>query len=184
MENDLSELKNIFDFLIPGYLGSKKFFNREFMKPIIKGNDLEKEHLLQKMIFPLKLRRTKQKVLRDLPDKVEDKRYCKLSAEQAAIYHKILDNKSNPILQKLKKGETVPYLHVFKILQLLKQVCNHPALIYKSDNVNDYKSGKFELLKDLLQEALDSQQKLLSSPSTQKWLTILRSIAENKRLRA
>lgn len=161
MENHLGELKNLFDFLVPGYLGSTHFFNKEFMIPIIQNHDIEKENTLQKLIYPLKLRRTKQEVLKDLPNKVEDIRYCRLSNEQSSLYQNALKKRAQPLLEKIESEKSIPYLHVFTLLQLLKQICNHPALIYKTNDFQNHESGKFELLKDILREAIDSKQKIV-----------------------
>jgi SNF2 family DNA or RNA helicase len=161
MENHLGELKNLFDFLVPGYLGSNHFFNREFIQPITQLHDLEQENLLQKLIYPVKLRRTKQEVLSELPEKIEDIRYCTLSSEQASLYQQALSQHVRPLLEKIESQENISYLHIFKTLQLLKQICNHPALVLKKKNFEEHKSGKFELLKDLLLEALESGQKIV-----------------------
>ena len=161
MENHLGELKNIFDFLVPGYLGSNEFFQQEFLAPISQEHDLEKEHFLQKLLYPLKLRRTKSEVLKDLPKKFEDIRYCSLSKEQSALYQTTLKQRVRPLIEKIKENEKVPYLHIFTLLQLLKQICNHPALIHKDENYENYESGKFDLLKDLLEEAIESGQKVV-----------------------
>lgn len=161
MENHLGELKNLFDFLVPGYLGSNHFFNREFIQPITQLHDLEQENLLQKLIYPIKLRRTKQEVLSELPEKIEDIRYCSLSNEQASLYQQALSQHVRPLLERIESQENISYLHIFKTLQLLKQICNHPALVLKKKNFEEHKSGKFELLKDLLLEALESGQKVV-----------------------
>lgn len=165
MENHLGELKNIFDFLIPGFLGSDRFFKEHYLKPI-EAKDTEKSETaeleLQKLIHPFKLRRNKANVLKDLPPKVEDIRHCNLSNDQVKMYKNILSMKGKPLIEQLKKeGAPVPYLHVFATLTLLKQVCNHPALIEKSQDYKTFESGKFELLKEILSEALGSGHKIV-----------------------
>ncbi len=161
LENHLGELKTIFDFLVPGYLGSSAYFKKHFQHPIESAPKGKEEILLQKLIHPLKLRRSKKEVLSDLPEKVEDIRYCFLSDEQKALYHKIIAMRARPLLHQIEQNdrEPVPYLHVFSILQLLKQICDHPHLV-SPQNAN-MTSGKFELLKELLQEALDSHNKVV-----------------------
>lgn len=162
MENRLQELKNIFDFLVPGYLGHDKFFQRQFINPIEKNKNLEKEHSLQKLISPFKLRRTKKQVLDDLPEKIEDLRFCQLSEEQAQMYRSILDLKASQLLTTLNtENAAIPYLHILSTLHLLKQVCNHPALIKKDPQFHKYKSAKFDLFKEILTEALDSNLKVV-----------------------
>lgn len=162
MENHLMELKNIFDFIVPGYLGSDKNFQKNFVTPIINHKDPQKEDELRRLISPLKLRRTKEEVLNDLPEKIEDIRHCWLSNDQIALYKHVLQTQALPILNSLKDREhTIPYLHIFSILQLLKQICNHPAMLKKSDDWKDGESGKFELFRTLLSEALESNHKVV-----------------------
>ncbi|MFW7377861.1 MAG: DEAD/DEAH box helicase [Oligoflexus sp.] len=162
IENHLGELKNIFDFLIPGYLGSDEYFKKHFMDPIVKDSSRNQETTLQKLIHPFKMRRIKSNVLKDLPAKVEDNRHCTLSNDQVKLYKKILDLKARPIVEQLKDdANPVPYLHVFATLTLLKQICDHPALVSDNPHYQQGESGKFELLKDILAEALGSDHKVV-----------------------
>lgn len=162
MENHLGELKNIFDFLLPGYLGSDDYFKRNFAQPLSDGTNLEVELALQKLLHPFKMRRTKHQVLPDLPAKVEDIRHCSMSEEQVALYKEVLALKARPLVEQLTDEQaTVPYLHVFATISLLKQICNHPALVKPGAEYTKHKSGKFELLKALLEEALGSGHKIV-----------------------
>jgi SNF2 family DNA or RNA helicase len=107
------------------------------------------------------MRRNKANVLHDLPEKVEDIRHCTLSNDQVKIYREVLELKARPILETLKdENNPVPYLHVFAVLTLLKQVCNHPLLVHPG-KLDQYESGKFEALKEILTEALDSGHKVV-----------------------
>ena len=86
----------------------------------------------------------------DLPAKVEDLRHCGLLPEQVKLYRDIINMKAAPLLEKVTdEGTAVPYLHVFATLTMLKQLCNHPALLNKDEDYEKYESGKFELLKEL-----------------------------------
>ncbi len=162
MENHLGELKNIFDFLVPGYFGSNDYFKKQFVQPIGSGAIPERELALQKLIYPFKMRRTKSQVLKDLPPKVEDIRHCSLSEEQVDMYRKVLSLKATPLISQLKDESTpIPYMHVFATLTMLKQICNHPALVLEGRNYKKSTSGKFELMKELLQEALNSDHKVV-----------------------
>lgn len=164
IENRLGELKNLFDFIVPGYLGSDREFYKNYVSPIEKKNE-EKAKELRNLIYPFKLRRLKEQVLNDLPEKIEDTRYCWLSPQQVTLYKEILSSKAAPLVDLLQKKEqpVIPYLHVFTVLQLLKQICNHPALISKDSSASwrDGQSGKFELFKELLAEALESNHKVV-----------------------
>lgn len=162
LENHLGELKNLFDFLVPGYLGSDQYFKKNFISSIKQNDDSETEIALQKLIHPFKLRRTKDQVLKDLPEKVEDIRHCTMSNAQIKMYREVIDMKARPLVDKLTANEEpVPYLHVFATLTLLKQICNHPALLQKNATFDQFESGKFELLKELLEEALGSGHKIV-----------------------
>jgi SNF2 family DNA or RNA helicase len=131
------------------------------MQPIEKSGEPETELALQKLIHPFKMRRNKANVLHDLPEKVEDIRHCTLSNDQVKIYREVLELKARPILETLKdENAAVPYLHVFAVLTLLKQVCNHPLLVHPG-KLDQYESGKFEVLKEILTEALDSGHKVV-----------------------
>lgn len=162
MENKLTELKNIFDFLLPGYLGTNNFFKKQFGGYEDVSADPQKEVLLQRLIHPFKLRRMKEQVLNDLPSKQEDTLACLLTEDQAKMYKGILDLKGKPLLDALQDEDSkVSYMHVFTTLQLLKQICNHPALIENPSEYHKFKSGKFELLKELLTEAFGSDNKVV-----------------------
>ena len=162
IENHLGELKNIFDFLVPGYLGSDEYFKKNYINAIEKQNTSDEEFKLQKLIHPFKMRRTKSQVLKDLPEKVEDIRHCGLSGEQVKLYKRILDMKARPLIEQLRDDHTpVPYLHVFATLTMLKQVCDHPALLNEKPHYKDGESGKFELLQEIIAEALGSDHKIV-----------------------
>lgn len=162
MENHLGELKNLFDFLVPGYLGSDEYFRRTFLAPLEQHSDPEATLALQKLIHPFKMRRTKEQVLPDLPAKVEDLRHCSLSDEQVKMYRDVVAMKAAPLVQQLKDdANPIPFLHVFATLTLLKQICDHPALLADDADYTKRESGKFELLKELLEEALGSGHKVV-----------------------
>lgn len=162
MENHLGELKNLFDFLVPGYLGSDEYFRKQFLTPMAQGESPEVTLALQKLIHPFKMRRTKGEVLKDLPAKVEDIRHCALSEEQVKHYREIVALKAQPLVNQLKdEANPIPFLHVFATLTMLKQVCDHPALLGDAKNWRKAESGKFELLKELLIEAIGSGHKIV-----------------------
>ena len=160
MENNLTELKNIFDFLVPGYLGSDDYFRKNFITT--SDQQPNSKIALLKLIHPFKMRRTKNLVLKDLPEKVEDIKHCSLSSEQIKLYREVLSLKAKPLIEQLQDDKApVPYLHVFATLTLLKQICNHPCLALKSTSYENHQSGKFELLQEILEEALGSGHKIV-----------------------
>jgi superfamily II DNA or RNA helicase len=176
IENHLSELKNLFDFLVPGYLGSDEYFRKNFLTPLNTDDGAQAELALQKLIHPFKLRRTKDLVLPDLPEKVEDLRHCSLSDEQIKLYREVVAMKARPLVEQLENDENpIPFLHVFATLTMLKQICNHPALLKKGSDYRKHESGKFELLKEILQEALDSGHKVVIYSQYVEMIRIIKS---------
>lgn len=153
VENRLGELWSIFHFLNPGYLGSAAEFERRFAGPIEKEGDAHKKAALQTLIRPFLLRRTKtdEAVALNLPDKLEQKEYCPLTAEQAALYEQLV----NDTLERAK--EASPFARRGLILQMLngvKQICDHPALYLKERRPRQLveRSHKLEKLIELIEQ--------------------------------
>ncbi|WP_246942849.1 DEAD/DEAH box helicase [Bacillus pinisoli] len=150
MENRLSELWAIYDFINKGYLGSLAQFHRRFVIPIERDQEEERVRQLQRMIRPFLLRRTKkdEDVALNLPDKQEQKEYCALTIEQASLYEQLVKDTFSQI-------ETLAGMQrkglVLKMLSKLKQVCNHPSLYLKEEQPRDIltRSNKMEKLAEL-----------------------------------
>jgi len=163
IENRLGELKALMDLTLPGYLGKDANFERRYVKPIENHEDEERRVQLSKLISPFTLRRKKDSVLNDLPPKIEDIRTCTLSEDQVKLYRDAISARGNELLKHLQQAEkTIPYIHIFALLNLLKQICNHPALVKGKINAyQDFQSGKWDLFRELLQESLDNGQKVV-----------------------
>ncbi|WP_342578024.1 DEAD/DEAH box helicase [Psychrobacillus sp. FSL K6-2843] len=130
VENRLSELWSIFDFIHKGYLGSFRKFQENYIAPIERDNSDSVKHKLRVKIQPFLLRRTKQdpELLLNLPEKLEQREYCGLTTEQAALYESLIQetvSKLDTLTGFEKKGL------ILKMLSKLKQLCNHPALYLK-----------------------------------------------------
>ncbi|TQR21190.1 DEAD/DEAH box helicase [Psychrobacillus vulpis] len=130
VENRLSELWSIFDFIHKGYLGSFNKFQEKYIVPIERDNSDSYKHKLRIKIQPFLLRRTKQdpELLLNLPEKLEQREYCALTTEQAALYESLIQetvSKLDTLSGFEKKGL------ILKMLSKLKQLCNHPALYLK-----------------------------------------------------
>ena len=184
-ENDLRELKSIFDFLLPGYLGSDRFFRKHILQSLVNENSIENEIVLNRLLHPFKLRRTKEAVLFDLPDKVIDYRSCALMQEQQQLYQQIVELKAKPISQKLQENniDEVPVVHIFAVLNLLKQICNHPLMLLGGTDINRYRSGKFELLKELVFEGIQSQQKIVIYSQYVKMVEIISKYLQQEKIK-
>lgn len=177
IENSLTDLKALFDVILPGYLMTDSLFERQFRRPIEEGCDKESEGKLIRVIHPFTLRRTKDQVLKELPPKIEDVRRCALSAEQMRFYRDVAENQGKELVQQLKDPDRkVPYMHVFAVLNYLKQICDHPALLEgETKDYRAYESGKWDLFLELLEESLGSGQKVAVFSQYVKMLALIES---------
>ncbi len=162
IENRLDELRSIFDFILPGYLGSEERFRQHFELPIVRHHDKAAMGELKRMIAPFKLRRVKSEVLQDLPPKVEDVRECELSPHQAALYRAVVARDGERLADELRdRTRRIDYVSVFAALSKLKRICDHPALVVEGPRSGDLPSGKFDVFAELLEEALAGGQKVV-----------------------
>jgi len=163
IENNLSELKALFDIVLPHYLGSDSSFKKKFVDPIEQKYDKLKMGLLHRVIYPFSLRRTKSQVLSELPPKTEEIRTCELSADQVKLYKDVIRTRAASLVQQLSNpNEVIPYIHIFAVLNYLKQICNHPSQLEKNNlDYKMYQSGKWELFCELLEESLNSGFKIV-----------------------
>jgi SNF2 family DNA or RNA helicase len=159
MENRLSELWAIYDFINKGYLGSLHQFHKRYVIPIERDQEEQKVQQLQRMIRPFLLRRTKkdEDVALNLPDKQEQKEYCTLTIEQASLYEQLVKDTFSQIesLSGMQRKGLV-----LKMLSKLKQVCNHPSLYLKEELPKNIltRSNKMEKLAELTQHIHDQQE--------------------------
>jgi len=157
IENHERELKALLDFVVPGYL----------------PHDAEDDRrLLQRLVRPFVLRRTKQQVLTELPPKIIDKRYCELTTEQRAIYRRVMESRAKPLRMQLRAGANISYVHVFAALNFLKQICNHPASA-GGGFAENATSGKWELFVELLDECMASGLKVVVFSQYVKMLELI-----------
>ncbi|MEW6325977.1 MAG: DEAD/DEAH box helicase [Thermodesulfobacteriota bacterium] len=163
IENHLGELKALLDLTVPGYLGTDEDFDSLYAKPIELDLTSTRRKALSRLISPFTLRRLKKTVLTELPEKIEDIRTCNLADDQIRLYRDAVSSRGEGLIDVLKRGEEpVPYMHIFALLNLLKQICDHPALVEgRVDDFERYQSGKWELFKEIVHEGLDSGQKIV-----------------------
>jgi len=164
LENSVHDLKAIFDICLPGYFGSEHNFKTRYADPIANNADQEAQHSLSRLINPFILRRTREQVLPELPDIIEDFRTCELSDDQVTIYRELITGHRQALLAGddagLEKAEP-QYMELLATINYLKQVCNHPCLIKKCKEVERYRSGKWDLFVELLDECLDGGMKVV-----------------------
>lgn len=163
IENNLRELKSLFDLIVPSYMPKENDFRKLFILPIERERKPEARTLLKRFINPFILRRKKIDVLPDLPSKVEELAHCELLPDQKDFYMQALYRSKTHLLAQLEELDMpLPYIHVFSLLSTLKQICNHPAAyLKKPQDYKKYGSGKWDLFIELLNEARESQQKVV-----------------------
>ncbi len=163
VENRLGDLKALMDLVLPGYLGSDYEFEQRY-----EHGAKQKRIQLKQLIRPFVLRRTKSAVLDELPEKIEDIRYCRLTETQVKLYREAVSGRAEGFVQRLRNEDTeIPYLHIFALLTLLKQICNHPASITNNGEMKIDKdrlmlnSGKWDLFVELLENCLENDRKVV-----------------------
>jgi SNF2 family DNA or RNA helicase len=153
VENHLTELWSVLEFLNPGYLGGHEHFRQQFMIPIERYNDDERARELRRLVQPFLLRRLKSDptIISDLPEKNEMVVYCSLTQEQATLYESTV----HEALTALERADGIQRRGlVLSLLTRLKQICNHPAHYLKQEAPLRLRSGKLERLTEMLEEAL------------------------------
>ena len=133
MENRLSELWSIFDFLMPGILGTYEKFRKGYELPIVQNQDERLAKRLKRMISPFILRRVKSEVLKELPDKLEQVVYARMGEEQRKIYEshalRLMESLEKQSEEDLQKGK----LQILAELTRLRQICCAPEMLYAAD---------------------------------------------------
>lgn len=167
VQNNTSDLYAQFTFLNPGLLGSREFFNREFAQPIDKFGSREKTQHLKKLINPFTLRRTKEQVAKDLPDKTVTVLWCTMDAEQRKLYNQFRDGYRSRLLKKIdEEGIGKSGMYVLEGLLRLRQICDHPAMVeHEGEPVNS--SVKIEELIREVQENAGNHKLLIFSQFTE-----------------
>ncbi|HEX6553345.1 MAG TPA: DEAD/DEAH box helicase [Ktedonobacteraceae bacterium] len=173
VENRLSELWSIMEFLNPGYLGSGTDFRKNFAIPIERYRDSNRAESLKRLVQPFVLRRLKtdKTIIADLPDKMEMKVFCNLTQEQASLYEAVVQE----MLAKIEESEGIERKGlVLSTLLKLKQVCNHPAQFVADGSALPGRSGKLARLEEMLEEALEEGDKALIFTQFAEMGTLLR----------
>ncbi|MBE9139940.1 DEAD/DEAH box helicase [Nodosilinea sp. LEGE 07088] len=154
VENRLMDLWSIFNFLNPGYLGTQTQFRKQFELPIQKENSPTRSATLKKLVEPFILRRLKtdQSIIKDLPDKVEQKLFCNLTAEQASLYEAVLKD----VTEQLETSDGIQRQGlILATLTKLKQICNHPRqFLQDNSEFTPERSHKLSRLLDMLDEVV------------------------------
>jgi superfamily II DNA or RNA helicase len=162
IENRLSELWSIFDFVSPGLLGPLKAFEERVARPIDRG-DMETAQRLRATIKPFVMRRLKRDVAADLPDKIEQEMIVPLAEEQAKLYKQVLGQVRKSVLSEVeKKGVSKAQIQILAALTRLRQVACDPRLMKLPDtDFTDDDSGKLGALLEIIDEAVDGDHRVL-----------------------
>ncbi|MGB3401495.1 MAG: DEAD/DEAH box helicase [Microcoleaceae cyanobacterium] len=186
VENRLSELWSIMEFLNPGYLGQKQFFQRRFAIPIEKYGDTDSLQTLRSLVQPFILRRLKtdKDIIQDLPEKQENAVFCALSTEQASLYQQFVDQS----LAEIDSAEGIQRRGmILALLTKLKQLCNHPILLNgKASKTSSKKSlsvqhsGKLKRLNEMLEEVIDEGDRALIFTQFAEWGKLLQPYLEQQ----
>ncbi len=181
MENHLGEFWSIFDFVLPGHLGSKYSFTNTFEKPIVKEQDQERGEALRAMIKPFLLRRLKLDVLPELPEKIESQVVIEMTEEQKKVYAATVARIRGEIEDQIKtQGVAKSQLQILAALTRLRQICSHPS-VYLEDYEGS--SGKFEAIRELLEELRDGGHRPLIFSQFTSVLGLIKNLVEEMGLK-
>jgi superfamily II DNA or RNA helicase len=173
VENSVRDLWSIMNFALPGYLGDRDEFRERYELPINRGSQPERERLA-KRLRPVMLRRLKKEVARDLPEKIEQIAFCDLTAEQRELYAKLQREgrqKVETLASEKKSGAA--RVAMLTVLLRLRQACGDLRLLGETP---ENRSGKLDLLMELIEEAMDGGHRILVFS---QFVTMLRLIAED-----
>ena len=183
LENSVLDLWSIFDFLMPGYLGTAKDFRERYELPIAKEKNAEAQSRLARRLRPFMLRRLKRDVAADLPAKIEQVSFCELTSDQRGVYQQILEASRKEILAAVgEQGLAKSRMLVLTTLLRLRQICCDLRLL-KLDNVNPANSsGKLEMFGELLEEVIDGGHRVLVFSQFVSMLTLLKERLDEEKI--
>ncbi len=184
LENSVSEIWSLFDFVMPGFLGSNHAFGERFERPIMKNGDRDALETLRKKTSCFMLRRTKENVLKELPSKIQQVSHCQLGDDQNILYQEILKNVKQDISDAVEtRGFAKSQIHILAGLTKLRQVCNHPVLLLKDKDYEKYSSAKLDLFLELVDEIVSSGRKVLVFSQFTRMLDILEKELDKRGVR-
>jgi superfamily II DNA or RNA helicase len=163
LENSVLDLWSIFDFLMPGYLGTAQDFRERYEQPITRDKDPKAQVRLARRLRPFLLRRLKRDVAADLPEKIEQVSFCELTAEQRAVYQQVIELGRKEVLDAVgAQGLARSRMVVLNVLLRLRQVCCDLRLLKLEPTPDALSaSGKLDLFGELLEEVIDGGHRVL-----------------------
>ena len=181
IENRLSEIWSIFDFVSPGLLGPLDKFEERYSRPIDAG-DQKAAKRLRGTIHPFILRRTKSEVAKDLPEKIESDHICELAGEQASLYAAVLKEVRAQVMGEVERqGMGKAHIQILAGLTRLRQAACDPRLLGLPREFTDQDSGKLMALRELIETCIEGGHKVLVFSQFVSMLTLVRkAFAEDK----
>lgn len=185
MENHLGELWSLFHFMMPGLLGEQRQFTRLFRTPIEKNGDVERRAHLNRRVAPFLLRRTKDKVLQELPEKVEIVRHIELEGSQRDLYETIRVTMEKKVrMQIANLGLNRSHIFILEALLKLRQVCCDPRLLkIFAAQKTEIKSAKLVLLLELITEMLEEGRRILLFSQFTEMLALIEEELRQRNIR-
>ena len=171
IENSLSDLWSIFDFILPGYFGTYAQFRKKYEVPIMKQQNLNLLSRIHQQVAPFILRRLKKDVLKELPEKIETNMYCEMDKTQRDLYHAMVYEMKEQMNQEIQEqGIERSRIKILALLMRLRQICCDPSLY-----LENYKgeSAKLKLCLELVDECISTGHKVLIFSQFTSMLDIL-----------
>ena len=180
IENNTMELWSLFDFLMPGFLGTYQWFHRQLAQGIEKDDETGKTDLLKKMIYPFVLRRKKQEVEKDLPEKIEIVAKLPMEEEQFKLYGEIAHFYRQELDKEMEeKGVAGSSMKILEGMLRLRQICLFPRLV--DEKFDRVPSAKFDHFKELLEDILSEDHKVLIFSQFVQVLKMLRGYCDEEK---
>lgn len=158
IENRLSELWSIFDYLMPGFLYGYETFRKEMETPIVKNKDEDSSLRLKRMVSPFVLRRLKQDVLKELPDKLEEIQYTMFGEKQQHLYDAQVTHMRAVLNEQNSEEFAQNKIQILSELTKLREICCDPNLLYEN---YDGESAKRSMCMDLIKRAIEGEHRIL-----------------------
>ncbi|WFB34777.1 SNF2-related protein [Kiritimatiellota bacterium B12222] len=181
VENSVMDLWSIMDFLMPGYLSTHELFKQRFEAPIKSGGAeaVDAQMRLRKKLQPFLLRRLKKDVAKDLPPKIEKVAYCRMTKDQKMVYQELV-SKSKDKLEAMvsSQGFQKSRMEVLKTLLQLRQACCHLDLLKMEGLNSKAPSGKLDMFREMIEEAVDGEHRVLVFSQFTSMLGILKNELE------
>ncbi len=181
LENRLAELWSLFDFLMPGFLGTSDSFYDRYEQPITVQADMDVRDRLKRKIHPFILRRLKTEVAKDLPPKTEVVTWIEMDAPQAALYREVLEESRRKVYDTIDKmGFNKSRISILSALMKLRQVCCDPRLLKMPAGTALPPSAKLERFDELVEELIREGHRALIFSQFTEMLELLTTQATEK----